>query len=93
MKAYPFGLLVDGSNDTGVEKLNPLTVRILDVKKMQVSTKLLDMCTTSGRHCGTAESIFTKIDSVLTMHSIPWENCIGLELTIQVLMLVCVIQS
>ena len=27
MKTYPFGLLVDGSNDTGVEKLNPLTVQ------------------------------------------------------------------
>lgn len=44
MKTYPFGLLVDGSNDTGVEKLNPLTVRVLDVKRMEVTTQLLDMC-------------------------------------------------
>ena len=77
MKIFPFGLLVDGSNDTGVEKLNPLTVRILDINKMQVTTQLLDMCTTSGRHCGTADSIFSKIDSVLTKHDIPWQNCVG----------------
>ena len=52
MKTYPFGLLVNGSNDTGVEKLNPLTVRVLDLNKMEFITQLLDMCTTSGHHCG-----------------------------------------
>lgn len=77
MKVNPYGLLVDGSNDTGIEKLNPLTVRLLDMKKMQVITQLLDMCTTSGRHCGTAASIFSKIDSVLTTYNIPWNHCVG----------------
>ena len=28
MHVSPFSLLVDGSNDTGVEKLNPLTVKL-----------------------------------------------------------------
>lgn len=65
MHINPFSLLVDGSNDTGVEKLNPLTVRIYDNSKRQVTTHLLDMCTTTGRDCGTATAIFTKIDSVL----------------------------
>ena len=34
-------LLVDGSNNTGVEKLNPLTVNIYDNSKWQVTTHLL----------------------------------------------------
>lgn len=75
MKNNPFSLLVDGSSDTSVEKLNPLTLRIYDDTKKQVATQLLDMCTTSGRDCGTASSIFSKIDSVV---NIPWINCVGL---------------
>ncbi len=77
MKANPFGLLVDGSSDTGLDKLNPLTVKIFDVSRKQVITHLLDMCTTSGRECGTSVAIFSKIDSVLDRFSIPWSNCVG----------------
>jgi len=77
MKNGPYSLSTDGSNDTGVEKLNPLTVRIFDVNRRQVTTQLLDMCPTSGRECGTASAIFQKIDSVLNRFNIPWENCVG----------------
>ena len=35
------------------------------------------MCTTTGRDCGTATTIFNKIDLVLSTHSIPWSNCVG----------------
>ena len=77
MHVSPFSLLVDGSNDVGVEKLNPLTVRIYDNSSRQVITHLLDMCTTTGRNCGTADAIFTKINAVLQSFHIPWSNCIG----------------
>ena len=77
MKNGPYSLSVDGSNDTGVEKLNPLTVRIFDVHRRQVTTQLLDMCPTRGRECGTASAIFEKIDCVLTGLNIPWGNCVG----------------
>ena len=77
MKTVPYSLLVDGSNDTGVEKLNPLTVKVFDPVEKQVTTQLLDMCTTSGRDCGTAVSIFKKINSVLVKFDVPWEHCVG----------------
>ena len=63
MLAKPFSLLVDRSNDVGVEKLNPLTVRIFDDTTREVTTPFLDMCTTTGCGCGTAVSIFTKIET------------------------------
>ena len=44
MKEKPFSLLIDGSNDTGIEKLNPLTVRIYDDNQRQVVSMLQDMC-------------------------------------------------
>ena len=74
---HPFSLLIDGSNDTGMEKLNPLTVKIFDDQKGQVTTHLLDMCTTTGRDCGTATAIFRKMDEVLCKLQIPWSNCVG----------------
>ena len=77
MKQFPFSLLVDGSNDTGLEKLNALTVKIFDVKWSQVVTHLLDMCTTTGHECGTASAIFSKIDFILDKCNIPWHNCVG----------------
>ena len=77
MQNSPFSLLVDGSNDTGLEKLNPLTVKIFDATNRQVCTGLLDMCTTSGPNCGTALAIFNKINSVLEQYNIPWERCVS----------------
>ena len=69
MKSGPYSLLVDGSNDIALKKLNPLTVKLYDASCRQVATRLLD--------CGTATTIFNKIDLVLSTHSIPWSNCVG----------------
>ena len=77
IKNHPFSLAVDGSNDTEVEKLNPLTVKIYYVNQRHVLTHLLDTCTTSRRDCGTSLAIFNKIDSVLVSLGIPWSNCVG----------------
>ncbi|KAL3054101.1 hypothetical protein OYC64_006435 [Pagothenia borchgrevinki] len=77
MRENPYTIITDGSNDTGREKMNPLTVRVFDVNR--VAHRFLDMCTTSGTRSGTAELIFQKIDATLQNHKIPWCNCIGLS--------------
>ena len=48
MKSGPFSVAVDGSNDSGLEKMNPMTVRYFDRDSGMVSTQLLDMCLTTG---------------------------------------------
>ncbi|XP_061571349.1 uncharacterized protein LOC133424833 [Cololabis saira] len=78
MRENPFTLVTDGSNDTGLEKMNPLTVRVFDGTN-KVVHRFLDMCTTSGRSCGTADVIYKKIHDVLVEHKIPWTNCVGLS--------------
>uniref|UniRef100_H3A908 HAT C-terminal dimerisation domain-containing protein n=1 Tax=Latimeria chalumnae TaxID=7897 RepID=H3A908_LATCH len=77
MKNEPYLLSVDGSNDTGLEKMNPLTVIIFYPQRHIVTTHLLDLCLTTGIHAATAEGIFSKIDEKMTSHEIPWQNCVG----------------
>ena len=72
MKAKPFSLATDGSNDTGLLKMNPLTVRTFTADG--VSTQLLDMCMTRG---STSEDIFRKMDETLEKYGISWDNCIS----------------
>lgn len=79
MKEHPFAIAIDGSNDTGLQKMNPITVRIFDRESGLVSTKFLDMCLTSGTNAGTAKKIFEAMDEALSSRNIPWENCIGLK--------------
>ena len=75
MKNVPYSLAVDDSSDNGLQKMNPLTVRIFDVKRGRVATQLLDMCLTSGWDGGTA-AIFEKIDEKMTENEILWINCV-----------------
>jgi hypothetical protein len=53
MKTAPFSIAIDGSNDTGsndtgIQKMNSLTVRFIDDRIGMVTTQLLDMCLTTG---------------------------------------------
>ena len=80
MQEEPFSLSTDGSNDNGLEKMNPLSVRIFDIKKRCVSTQLLDMCLTSGPDAGKAACIFEKIDEVMVSNNIHWINCLAFSL-------------
>jgi hypothetical protein len=47
---HPFSLGIDGSGDTDVENMNPMTVRIFDINRSKtVTTQFYDMCVASGR--------------------------------------------
>ncbi len=48
MKTQPFSIAVDGSKDSGLEKMNPMTVRLYDAGDGGIVTRFLDMCLTSG---------------------------------------------
>ena len=74
MKQNPFSLATDGSNDTGLQKMNPLTVRIFDINRGCVTTRFLDMCLTSA---STAEAIFSKINETIQNFDIDWNKCIA----------------
>lgn len=77
MKTTPFSLAIDGSSDTGIEKMNPLTIRTYDDSRGIVHTQFLDMCMSSN---ATAEGIFSKMQEALDKHEIPWNNCVGISL-------------
>ena len=77
MKKAAFAVAIDGSNDSGVEKMNPITVRLFDSMSGTVCTRFLDMCMSSS---GTAESIFSKMNEALSKRGISWQNCVGIGL-------------
>ena len=62
-----FWQLMGPCTDIGVEKMNPLTVRIFDPDCGSVTTHFLDMCMSSS---STAEGIFSKMQEALSKHNI-----------------------
>ena len=55
MQEEPFSLAIDGSNDNDLQKMNPITIRVLDASHRHVLTKFLDMCLTSDCICYSRE--------------------------------------
>ena len=74
MKILPYSLATDGSNDNGLIKMNPISVRMFDVNLGKVTTCFLDMALSTG---GTAEEVFAAIDGCMSSYQIPWKNCIA----------------
>ena len=61
---HPFSLGIDGSGDTDVENMNPMTVRIFDINRSKtVTTQFYDMCVTSGLHASKAEQLFEVVQT------------------------------
>ena len=76
IRGNPFSLAVDGSSESDVEEMNPLTVRLFDVNRGSMCTQFLHMCMSSS---STAQGIFSKMEQAMTTHNIPWTNCVGLS--------------
>ena len=73
-----FSLPKHGSNDTGLEKMNTLTVRLFYINKSKVDTLFLNMCCTTSQVFHTTATIFKKIDDVMIkLHQLPCSNCVG----------------
>lgn len=49
MKSRSYSLAVDGSNDSGIEKINPITARVYEPGVGEIVTRFLDMSTTTGK--------------------------------------------
>ena len=49
MKAGAYSIAVDGSDDTGLQKMNPMTVRVYEPSTGRIVTRFLDMCSTTGK--------------------------------------------
>ena len=63
LKSWPFSLMVDGSNDHGLYKMFPITVRVFDINWNRVMTKFLDLNLITGRDSGKAAAMFESIDA------------------------------
>ena len=66
----------DGSNDTGIDKMNPLIIKSFDVDNSEtVTNHFFSMCFTEGEGCCKAYKIFEAIENAFDEDSIPWYNC------------------
>ena len=83
MSQSPFSIMVDGSNDAGLEKMFPICVRIVDVNFNRIMTKLFGMNMLEGRDASTAEHMFTNIENQLRKNELSWDmvKSIGLDNT------------
>ena len=80
MKTDFYSLFTYGSNDTGLEKKNPLTVCIFDINASMVDTQLFNMRCTTGQTFLTAATMFQKIDDVMTKLRLAQSNSVGFSL-------------
>ena len=67
----PFSLMLNGSNDNGIQKMFPVTVRIYDIQFSQIMTKFFDMKLLEGVTASLAKSMFSSVDNPFSKHNIP----------------------
>ena len=75
IKHQPFSICIYGSNDTGLEKMNPITVRIYNARSGKIVHHFLDMCQTIGATAETGYIALNEKISQLLDTSKPWHDC------------------
>ena len=83
MQNLLYSLMLDASNDNGLEKMFPVTLCIYDVNFGRIWTKFLDMNLLQEQEASTADAMFQSVDELLDRNSIDWDHCvvIGLDNT------------
>ena len=76
----PFSLMLNGSNDTGIQNMFPVTFRIYDIQFSRIMTKFFDMKLLERVTASLAESMFSSVDDLFSKHSIPWDYCMAIGL-------------
>ena len=62
-KNNPYSVSHDGSNDTGVRKMDPVCIRTFDIKRSKtVSSHFFNMCLTEGEDAAKASTTFAAIE-------------------------------
>ena len=77
--------MLDASNDNGLTKMYPITVRILDINYSRVMTKFFDLNLKEGGSTSTAAAMFSSVDKQFENFPVPWEYCLALITQIQIL--------
>ena len=75
MQKQPYSLLLDASNDKGIEKMFPITVRIYGINFNRIMTIFFDINTLMGHDASTAESLFNSVYTQLENNDISWDYC------------------
>ena len=76
MKVHPFSVSVDSSNDTELEKMHPMTIRIYNEKHGMIETQFLDMCTSRS---AIAEPIYGVMNERLSTSTLVLESLLKQE--------------
>ena len=77
-QTHPYSVGTDGSNDTGVAKMNPVSIRLFDINRSKtVTNHFFDMCLTKGED---GAKIFEAIEETFTRDSMLWTNCVSLSI-------------
>ena len=81
MTENPFSIVNDGSNDSGLSKMNPVCVYIFDIERSkQVEFKFYSMCSTSREHCSKSETLFNAINNTFENDNPDWDNVVSVGL-------------
>ena len=72
--------MLDGSNDTCLQKMYPVTVCTFDVNLNRITTKFFDMNLLEGTDASTTASMFDSVNSLFEPYNIQRDHYIGIGL-------------
>ena len=65
----PFSIILGGTNDTGLQKMYPVTVCIFDVNFNRIMKKFFDINFLEGTDAPTAASMFDSVNNLFERYN------------------------